>query len=274
MGDCRVEEVPPCRLHLLDRLELTIGSCRPAVPAHADRLLALLAVRGKPITRATAAQILWPEVPDSQASAKLRSVLWRTADYRQHVIEFTNGTLSLAESVWVDYHESTHVAERLVDRSATMDRGELAKAMRADLCSDLLPQSTEEEWLAPDQRRFRQLRLHALEALCERLIDVDWYGAAINVGLCAVSADPLRESAHYSLIRAYLAEGNRPDALQQFDCYRQMLNDELNLQPSPKLRELVIAAIDPSAMRGILADGEVDRGRARRVNGARWAPSR
>src|SRR5215467_5076221 len=115
MEDCRINDDRPCRLHLLDRLELTIGSHRPALPAHADRLLALLAVRGKPITRATLAHTLWPEVPDSQASAKLRSVLWRTADYRPHIIELANGTLTLAGCVWVDYHESTQVAERLMD---------------------------------------------------------------------------------------------------------------------------------------------------------------
>jgi DNA-binding SARP family transcriptional activator len=248
-------EVRHCRLLLLDRLELVIGSRRLDVPVHADRLLALLAISGRPVSRDVAARTLWPEMPESRASAKLRSVLWRTADCRDHVIELAKGMLTLAKGVWVDFYESTYAAERLVDPSTVMERTELTAAMHVNLSSDLLPQLTEEDWLTPDQERFRQLRLHALEALCERLTAVGWHGAAVDAGLRAVCADPLRESAHYSLIRAYLAEGNRSSALQQFASCRKTLAAELRLEPSPELRRLVMAGVSaPASVRATGSD--------------------
>jgi DNA-binding SARP family transcriptional activator len=41
------------------------------------------------------------------------------------------------------------------------------------------------------------------------------------------------------LIRTYLAEGNRPDAVRQYRAYVASLREELDLEPSPRLRSLV-----------------------------------
>ena len=58
-----------------------------------------------------------------------------------------------------------------------------------------------DDWVLVQRDRFRQLRLHALEALCERLTASGRYGEAIDAGLAAVCAEPLRESSHRVLIR-------------------------------------------------------------------------
>ena len=59
-------------------------------------------------------------------------------------------------------HAST--AREVVDGSERADR-DLVDALR----SDLLP-SWYEEWLGIEQERFRQLRLHALEATSDQLL--------------------------------------------------------------------------------------------------------
>ena len=41
-----------------------------------------------------------------------------------------------------------------------------------------------------ERERFHQLRLHALEALCDRLTTAGRYGEAIDAGLAAVTAEP------------------------------------------------------------------------------------
>ena len=58
-------------------------------------------------------------------------------------------------------------------------------------------------------------------------------------GLAAVAGEPLRESAHRALITAYLAEGNRSEALRQYRFFRHLLADELGLEPSPLMESLV-----------------------------------
>ncbi len=64
-------------------------------------------------------------------------------------------------------------------------------------------------------------------------------GGAEREGLGAVRSEPLRDSAHRSVIEVHLAEGNHAEALRQYDGYRRLLADELGLPPSPAIRRLV-----------------------------------
>jgi DNA-binding SARP family transcriptional activator len=84
-----------------------------------------------------------------------------------------------------------------------------------------------------ERERFRQLRLHALERLCDRLTAQGRFAEATEAGLAAVAGEPLRESAHRALIRAYLAEGNPGEAVGQYERLRALLRDELGVSPSP-----------------------------------------
>ena len=108
----------------------------------------------------------------------------------------------------------------------------------ADLSHDLLD-AWYDEWLVVERERFRQARLHALDLLCLRLADAGRHAEAIDAGLAAVAAEPLRESAHRLLIRAHLAEGNVQEALRQYAAYEALLARELPLGPGPAIRELV-----------------------------------
>jgi DNA-binding SARP family transcriptional activator len=91
-----------------------------------------------------------------------------------------------------------------------------------------------------ERERFHHLRLHALEALCDRLTAAGRYGEAVDAGLAAVRAEPLRESAHRALIKAHLAEGNHGEASRQYSSYRQLTLAEFGIEPSAHLRELLL----------------------------------
>jgi DNA-binding SARP family transcriptional activator len=247
------------------------------VSVHAERLLALLAIRPGTHRRSWAAGVLWPELPQSQAKAKLRSVIWRLPEtHRPHVLRLTDGTIALADDVPVDLHESIQAAEWLVDSSLRLDAEQLHGMPLDGLTQDLLPHLCDEQWLMTDQERFRQLRLHALEALCYRLAEIRAYSAALNAGLEAVCADPLRESARRAVIQVFLLEGNRSDAVRQLESYRKVLRKELGIAPSPELTRLLGGALVTSAspggrpgVNGILAARERAAGGLRLPGAAR-----
>ena len=67
-----------------------------------------------------------------------------------------------------------------------------------------------------ERERFHQLRLRALECICEALTAKGDYAGALEAALAAIAAEPLRESAHRALIGVHLAEGNRAEAVRQF----------------------------------------------------------
>jgi DNA-binding SARP family transcriptional activator len=232
------------QLRLLGQFDLT-GAQVSAVGNAEQRLLALVALHPSALARWQAAQLLYPRATDSRAAASLRAVLWRLQRCSP-VLDVTPATIRLAAGVRVDYWTAVLIARRLLSPAAAFDARELTEALQANLRNDLLP-GWPEPWLVPDRERFHQLRLHALEALCAMLTRAGWHGAAVDVGLAVVSADPLRESARHALIAAHLAEGNTCEAVRQFDTFRAVLQAELGLEPTAALRHLLPAAAAPSA---------------------------
>jgi DNA-binding SARP family transcriptional activator len=61
----------------------------------------------------------------------------------------------------------------------------------------------------------------------------------VQAGVAAVSGEPLRESARSALIEAHLAERNVGAALREYDAFRQLLHDELGLDPSDEIQALL-----------------------------------
>jgi len=105
--------------------------------------------------------------------------------------------------------------------------------------NDLLP-DWYEEWAVLERERFRQVRLHVLERMCERLTDAGLHALAVLAGLAAVEAEPLRESAHRVVMRAYAAEGNAGEAIRQYRSCRDLLARELGVEPSPQMERLLL----------------------------------
>jgi DNA-binding SARP family transcriptional activator len=108
---------------------------------------------------------------------------------------------------------------------------------------ELLP-GWHEDWVLMNREQTRQLWLQALEVASERLTATGQPAGAVIVGLAAVEAEPLRESAHRAVIKAHLAMGNRAEALRQYKRYAEVIRRELNLEPSPDLRRLAAGAAE------------------------------
>jgi DNA-binding SARP family transcriptional activator len=203
-----------------------------AVPATAQRLLALVALSERGILRGLVAARLWPDSSEERAAAGLRSTLWRLRRICPGIVSSIGDHLQLDSGVDVDLHQLSAEASRL--RSGGWQRSDLSADAVSRFAGDLLP-DWYEEWVLVERERFRQLRLHALERLCQLYIDAGRAAEAVDAGLAAVAGEPLRETAQSALIAAYVAEGNRAEALRQFDSYRQLLHHELGLEPGPEL---------------------------------------
>jgi DNA-binding SARP family transcriptional activator len=226
-------------LCLLGGFELALKGEALAATIGSQRLVAFLALHNRQLPRGYVAGVLWPEVPTGRANANLRAGLWRLPEVCRRLVEQSTQHLQLATGVAVDLHSATALARRLLDRSHRCDERDLSEAARAELSAELLPTWYDDDWVLVERERFHQLRLHALEALCQRLTTAGRYGEAIDAGLAAVVAEPLRESAHRVLIKAHLTEGNYGEANRQYELCRDLLADELGVQPSNALRELV-----------------------------------
>jgi DNA-binding SARP family transcriptional activator len=108
----------------------------------------------------------------------------------------------------------------------------------ASVSADLLP-DWYEDWVLVETAEWRQLRLHALEAMAGNLAAECRWAEAISAAQAAIRGEPLRETSHAALIRVFLAEGNQTEALDQFERYRSLLNSELSLDPTSNIADLV-----------------------------------
>ncbi|HEX8306765.1 MAG TPA: BTAD domain-containing putative transcriptional regulator [Jatrophihabitans sp.] len=222
-------ERPGCcapHLQLLDTFELSDQRRPVQVPRPAQRLLAYLALRGRPVGRRAAAAALWADLPERQGLARLRSTLWRlpTVTESQLVLTRQSG-LSLTPELEVDV--------RLAQDESHLDELDVGR-----LSSDVLP-DWEDDWVSVERERFRQVRLHLLERLAQRASERRHYDRALQAALTAVASDPLRESAHRQVMTIHLAEQNPAEALRQYEACRRVLRTELGLAPSPATRAVV-----------------------------------
>lgn len=224
-------------MRLLGGFALTYHNEPLALPMAPQRVIAFLALQDCPLQRGYVAGKLWFETSGCNPQACLRSALWRL--HRCYpdllLLEATRTQLRLAPHVSVDVQEQVRLARQLFDRSTRLED---SVDHRAVLEGELLPDWCD-QWILLERERLHQIRLHALEALAERLADARRFGEAVEALFAVLSVDPLRESAHRVLIETYLAEGNRAEAIRQYRTYRTFLKRRLDLEPAAELEALM-----------------------------------
>lgn len=209
---------------------------RLEVPDGSKRLLVFVALGNSKVDRRYAAGSLWPVGTDERAAGNLRSALWRLRCAGIDLVDGDKQGLMLRPGTVVDVSVVWDWAERL-------SRG---TASQADLCAvnwrnaalDLLP-GWYDDWVIFERERIRQRLLHALETFSRLLVVAGRCAEAVEAAICAVGADPLRESANRVLIEAHLAEGNLVDARRSYDRYRTIVRRELGTEPGAELSRLV-----------------------------------
>jgi SARP family transcriptional regulator, regulator of embCAB operon len=198
---------------LLSGFGLFWGNALLRVPRASQRLVAFLALHGGMVRRAAVAGTLWPDASEDHAYVNLRQALARL---QRRASKFE---LGLAEGVTVDLRHARALACRLLNPAVTPQQSELGTAAVRILSAELLP-DWDDDWVLVEAEDWRQLRLHALEALAGRLAAAGRCGEAVGAAGAAVRADPLRESARASLIQVHLAEGNQSEAVREFARYQ------------------------------------------------------
>jgi DNA-binding SARP family transcriptional activator len=220
---------------LLGGFDLRVDGHIVALPMAAQRLVAFLALHERPLLRVFVAGSLWPDSEERHAAGSLRTALFKLGRPAYAFVEMTGGHVELSHEMSVDVRDSIALSHRLLDHSLHFVPDDSDDVR---LAKDVLPDWSE-DWLIIEREHFRQLRLHALESLSERLTVLGRFPQAIATGLAAVAAEPLRESAHRALIKAHIAEGNVGEAAHQYRFFRHLLHDELGVEPSGALEDLV-----------------------------------
>jgi SARP family transcriptional regulator, regulator of embCAB operon len=226
------------RVSVLGGFRLEEDGVSVLLPDGSKRLLAFLALNGRSIRRSEAAGTLWPAVTEDHASSSLRSALARLSPRARESVLATTKEIGLSHDVAVDLWDSRELAHLLTTASRASPAFEPDVDDVVDLSNEILP-GWYDDWVLVEAEAWRQVRLHALEALADSLSERQQYAEAAAAALAAVKAEPLRESPRAALIRVHIAEGNPSEALREFARYGELLQLELGIEPTERLRALV-----------------------------------
>lgn len=242
------------RIYLLGPLRLERDGKALHLPRRkVESLLAYLLLHPERHPRDQLATLLWGDSSDEQARHSLRTAL---ATLRKELAP----DLLLADRdfvqlnpdfpCWVDLHELFALQTEL----DTID-GDLLLARTALWQGELLA-GLYDEWIIQDreysQARLLTLFLRATQALRTR----SDYVRAVVVAQRVLAFDPTNEHAHQHLMFCYMASGDRPAALRQYELCERALRDELDAPPMTETTELY---------RWIKQQGEEDAASAARI---------
>lgn len=230
-GDAEQRQAGYTQVRLLGGFEVVVENRPLTLPLGAQRLVAFVALHQRPVLRVKVAGTLWGDVSEAQASACLRSALWRS-NRRGTVIDAQRTHVSLAARFNVDVLEMESVARRVL-------HGERGTPVEARLFREELLPDWYDDWVIVERERLRQLCLNALERISASLRRGGDVALAIDSALAAVQAEPLRESAYRALIEAHLADGNCSEAVRQYRRLERSLEEELGVGPSESLAALL-----------------------------------
>jgi DNA-binding SARP family transcriptional activator len=221
-------------IELVGSFLIASGGVRIARPA--QRLLALLALHERPLTRDFVAFTLWPETTEERAAASLRTAVWSLRGLPIELVVATTDTVALASTTSVDYHRLRAQARSLAAGLPTVDVSLLGSFGRDLLCDWY------DDWVVDAREQWRVLRLDALDAIARRALADGCIPSALEACVAASAADPLRETTRHLLIEAHLAQGNRAHAVRVYRDLTRSLRDELGVPPSLALDALMTSA--------------------------------
>jgi|GEM_PF-3501169 len=223
-------------LRLLGRPELAVEPCVPLrfPSAKALELLAFLAYAGGEVRREVVARALWPDAEDRRGLHNLRQTLVYLRKGLDDagagdVIAQTRTTMALRPEV------ETDVARF---RECAVGDGERLRRALSLYRAPLLP-GVWTEWAEAARDDLSQLHVRALVRLASELVGSAPEEAA-ELAARAIQVDPLLEAAREARIRALVAMRETAKAREELDRYSRVLQSELGLAPSAKLRELVV----------------------------------
>ncbi|MEZ4868131.1 MAG: BTAD domain-containing putative transcriptional regulator [Caldilineaceae bacterium] len=208
----------------------------------AQALLAYLAVAAKPVARDTLVALLWTEMPEQAAKNNLRTTLTSLKQQLGSYLVIT--TSAVAFNRQLPYQLDVENLDKQLDAALATQHVEALQAAVALYQGEFLQglhlrgAALFEEWLL-QQRENRHLRLlDVLEMLITLCVQQHEYTIGIDAAHRWLTLEPWSEVAHRHLMSLWAANGQRDQALRQFERCRRVLADELGVEPSAETVDL------------------------------------
>ncbi|MCA9899753.1 MAG: winged helix-turn-helix domain-containing protein, partial [Anaerolineales bacterium] len=198
----------------------------------------------RPYPREQLMELLWPGMPQASAQANMRQTLYRLRKLIPEVKGQRGDTVPLLLT-------DRQTLQINPDASYTLDVDDFAASeplpaiglYRGDFLADFyLPDSEAfEEWASARRAAYKRQVLELMEGETAVHLQSARYDQAIQLAQRQIEIDNLRENSHRQLMEAWARNGRRREALSHYQTLRQLLQDELAIEPEPETRRLLEA---------------------------------
>lgn len=154
-------------LQLLGQFSVHRGEQPVELPPACQRLIALVALKRRPVHRLWVCAMLWPHAQTRRAIASLRSTMWRLRPVgADPLLEVDPQYVALAPDVSVDWYDAADRIARLLDHAepAAVDPQFVAELLPLLRAGELL-NGWGEPWATAERQRYRWIRKAARDTL-------------------------------------------------------------------------------------------------------------
>jgi DNA-binding SARP family transcriptional activator len=178
--------------------------------------------------------------PESGARAPSRYILTRPGGYAWNA----KSGASIDTDAFLAHLQPAPAAERRTNLADRAEQRQAALRQAIDLYrGDYLADEPDAPWATALRESLRQRFLGALQELAELQIAGGEPDAAIELARRGLEYDRLHEPLYRVLMRAQTSGGDVAGALQSYERYRRVLDEELGATPSPQTQALHAAIL-------------------------------
>ena len=231
------------RLTLLGRLQVMLaGSPLRLGTAKAEALLYYLAVNQQPHSRERLVDLLWSDMPSAKAKRNLTTTLSALRKSLAPYLHIEPQTIAFNRQA--PHHLDVTLFQAHIQANREVeDMTRLQQAVdlyQGDFLAGLYVKNAYvfEEWVLTERERLRELMLQTLDRLISGYLDRADYPLGLDYAARLLTLDPWRESAYRQMMILLANSGQRSAALAQYKTCRQVLADELGVEPSPETTRL------------------------------------
>lgn len=246
----------PLRFYLTGRVTVEGSHTvdQSALPGRQGRLalVYLVVERHRPVPIHEVAGALWgDDLPRTwEASlrvvvSKLRRVLTQTGDRATTILTDGGCYDARVGDAWVDIEVAANALDRAEgawrhgDITTTWSEATVAAAI---LRRPLLP-GEDRPWVDAVRFRLTGMAVRAMDLLARVYLERDEHSLAIAVARDLVALEPFREASHRQLMQAHLAAGDRGEAVRTHQRLRDLLTEELGVDPSAETTSLYLEVL-------------------------------
>ncbi len=218
------------------------------VTRKAEALLAYLVMQKRPFPRELLADLLWDDRSQEQALANLRSLLSSLRRKLKPYLIVTRQTIAFnhESDYWLDvaaFEAGLEIGDQKLTtnlQSPISNLSEVISLYHDDFLAGFHIREAHrfEEWAILQRERLRRLAAMALRRLADDSLRNGRYPQGIDYVNRLISLDNLNERAHRQKMLLLARSGQRNAALQQYEACRQILSEELGVEPAAATTEL------------------------------------